>query len=199
MPQESPPAVVAPPPVELKDPVLAAFLAWLIPGLGHWYQGRRQKAVLFFVCIMGIFSYGVYMGGNSELGYGRAVYFAFNEEEWRLYYFGQMWVGLPAMPALIQAMHTKGDEKPLWNGFMAPPQLGRPGAGPEDRDGAAPSLHHLQDGLAPYFDIATTFTLIAGLLNILAIYDAYAGPVILIPAKKEEKSTENKETQEKKG
>ena len=45
------------PAIDLKDPALAALLAWLIPGLGHWYQGRRAKAVLFFVCIMGLFAY----------------------------------------------------------------------------------------------------------------------------------------------
>ena len=52
----------------LKDPVLAATLAWLIPGLGHWYQGRRSKALLFFVCILGTFVFGLY------LGEGRVVY-----------------------------------------------------------------------------------------------------------------------------
>src|SRR5262245_54445208 len=31
--------------VELKDPPLAAFLAWLVPGLGHIYQGRTGKGV----------------------------------------------------------------------------------------------------------------------------------------------------------
>ncbi len=78
---------------------MAAFLAWLIPGLGHLYQGRIAKAVLFFVCIMGIYVYGVYLGGNSELGYGRAVYFAFRDDEWRLNYICQIGVGLPSLPA----------------------------------------------------------------------------------------------------
>ena len=78
---------------------MAAFLAWLIPGLGHLYQGRIAKAILFFVCIMGIYAYGVYLGGNSELGYGRAVYFAFRDDEWRLHYICQVFVGLPSLPA----------------------------------------------------------------------------------------------------
>ena len=41
----------AEPSVELKDPMIAALLAWLIPGMGHFYQGRFAKAILFFVCI----------------------------------------------------------------------------------------------------------------------------------------------------
>ena len=32
-----------------------------------------------------------------------------------------------------------------------------------------------------YFELGTLFTMIAGLLNILAIYDAYAGPVMGAP------------------
>ena len=44
--------------IDLKDPRLAAFLAWLVPGLGHIYQGRTGKGVLFFVCIVGTFFYG---------------------------------------------------------------------------------------------------------------------------------------------
>ena len=38
---------VSQPSLDLKNPGLAAFLAWLIPGLGHIYQGRILKGVLF--------------------------------------------------------------------------------------------------------------------------------------------------------
>ena len=100
---------------------MAAFLAWLIPGLGHLYQGRIAKAILFFVCIMGIYVYGVYLGGNSELGYGRAVYFAFRDDEWRLNYICQIGVGLPSLPACVQAMRMSHGKAVFFNGFMAPP------------------------------------------------------------------------------
>jgi hypothetical protein len=182
---KDPPAAAASPPINLKDPVLAAFLAWLIPGLGHWYQGRRQKAVLFFVCILGIFSYGVCIGGNSTLGYGRAVYFAFNKQEWRLHYLCQVWVGLPALPALVQSMRESNDRH-AFGQFMAPPYLLEPGK--LDTPDLPPTLNRLQSDLGRDFDYATAFTMIAGLLNVLAIYDAYAGPVILVPRKKEKKT-----------
>ena len=29
--------------INLKQPEFAAFLAWLVPGLGHLYQGRTKK------------------------------------------------------------------------------------------------------------------------------------------------------------
>ncbi len=38
--------------VDLRNRYLAALLAWLIPGAGHLYQGRRTKGQLFFVCIL---------------------------------------------------------------------------------------------------------------------------------------------------
>jgi hypothetical protein len=186
MVNEPPATDAVPPPVKLKDPVLAAFLAWLIPGLGHWYQGRRQKAVLFFVCILGIFAYGVYLGGSKKLGFGRAVYFAFNKQEWRLHYLCQVWVGLPALPALVQAMRESNDREAFWE-FMAPPREVPPGVNPEEKNRGRATIDRLQSELAPFFDFATAFTMIAGLLNILAIYDAYAGPVILLPKKKQNK------------
>ncbi len=193
---DTPPTSEIPPAIKLKDPALAAFLAWLVPGLGHWYQGRRAKAVLFFVCIMGIFCYGLYLGSSSQvipgtkikIGYGRAVYFAWNDEEWRMHFFCQIGVGLPTLPAVIQALRVNGGKEPI-DSFMAPPRLDNQ---PNNLGNAAlesqqPTLHQLQYYLNYYFELATTYTEIGGLLNVLAIYDAFAGPVFLLSAKKEEK------------
>lgn len=171
---------------------MAAFLTWLIPGLGHLYQGRIAKAVLFFVCIMGTYVYGLYLGGNSELGYGRAVYFAFRNDEWRLPYICQICVGLPSLPACVQAMRMNNDRKVFFGGFMAPP---RPNNMPEnDVNFDQPTLDDLNRKLNRYFELATFFTMVAGLLNVLAIYDAYSGPVIL-HAKKEEQPSKAEKAQ----
>ena len=35
--------------IDLKEPWIAALLAWLMPGMGHVYQGRTGKGILFFV------------------------------------------------------------------------------------------------------------------------------------------------------
>ena len=111
------------PVINLKDPLLAAFLAWLLPGLGHAYQGRYAKAILFFVFIMGTFVFGVYLGSSNEVGVGRVVYASWREEDRRFAYLGQIGVGLPALPALLQANRAHNGKEPLWHGFMAPPQL----------------------------------------------------------------------------
>lgn len=182
------------PAINLKDPIMAALLAWLVPGLGHWYQGRRAKAVLFFVCIMGLFCYGVYLGGGTvkdadgqehKLGYGRAVYLSTQRDDMRLYFIGQIGVGLPAFPALYQAYQMNNNRAVILDGFMAPPRPANIGEGYVNAD--QPTAHDLYSLLNHAFELATIFTSVAGLLNILVIYDAFAGPFVPPPpAKKEE-------------
>jgi hypothetical protein len=185
--------------IDLKDPVIAGVLAWLIPGLGHWYQGRRAKAVLFFVCIMGLFGYGLYLGGSNKpcldghgkIGYGRAVYFWWEKDDRRLPYLCQIGVGLPALPAIFQWSQMRHNRAVWWDGFMAPPRPVVVREGDPNKD--QPTAHDLNKVLNRYFELAGTFTMIAGLLNVLAIYDACAGPVVIVPpAKKDEEEEEEK-------
>jgi hypothetical protein len=195
--------------IDLKDPRLAAFLAWLIPGLGHFYQGRNGKGVLFFVCILGTFYYGLYIGG------GRVVYAstepvfsrAFLTERWQ--FVCQAGVGLPAMPALVQRARMLSGKPTLLSGSfdewsMRPPR--RAGAGRfESKDPTSGQIVQHPDELAKWnydlgesFEIGTVFTVIAGLLNILAIFDAYGGPLV-IPAeqKPEDDKSADKEAETK--
>jgi hypothetical protein len=170
--------------IDLKDPALAALLAWLVPGLGHLYQGRTAKGILFLVCILGTFVYGVYLGGDREVGWGRVVYMSFHPEDQRLHFLCQAGVGLPALPAVIQAFRVRSGRAPLWGSFMAPPRL------PSDRSSNRPTLDDLQKRLHHYFELGTLYTMIAGLLNILAIYDAWAGPVREEPSEEPKPHTE---------
>jgi hypothetical protein len=84
--------------VPLKDPSFAALLAFLVPGLGHFYQRRIFKGMLYCVCILGTFFTGL------RIGHGQVVYFQWKPPENRTYaYLCQFWVGAPALPALAQA------------------------------------------------------------------------------------------------
>lgn len=161
--------------IDLKDPFLAAFLAWLIPGAGHWYQGRRHKAVLFFVWILGTFVFGLY------LGEGRVVYASLRDSDRRLPYLCQIGVGLPALPALVQAARKTPLQFPIYKDFMAPPEVSQV-MNQEDE------LDRLQKRLHRYWEFGTVYTMIAGLLNILAIYDAWGGPAFAtaLPEKHDE-------------
>lgn len=169
--------------IDLKDPFLAAFLAWLIPGAGHWYQGRRHKAVLFFVWILGTFVFGLY------LGEGRVVYASLRDNDRRLPYLCQIGVGLPALPALVQAARKTPLQFPIYKDFMAPPEVS---ALPNQED----DLDRLQKRLHRYWEFGTVYTMIAGLLNILAIYDAWGGPAFAVAASDKRKEEDEGEDQE---
>jgi len=178
--------------VQLKDPELAAFLAWLIPGLGHWYQGRTAKGWLFFICIMGTFLYGLYLGSSQQVGWGRVVYFSWRDGDKRLPYLCQVGVGLIALPALVQANRMYANKPVWWGGFMAPPRLDGGGRA-DDANCDQPTAHRLHRELPRLFELGTVYTMIGGLLNILAIYDAWGGPVFSEPAKKDEEEEQEEE------
>jgi len=158
---------------QLKNPFLAAFLAWLVPGLGHWYQDRKEKAVLFFVCIMSVFLFGCYLGSDSEYGVARVVYAKWDKGEKRLFFIPQAFIGLAAIPATLQENQVKQGLPPRWGGLMAPPNS--PGAAKPQNN---PTFNHLLQRLARYFELGTIFTVIAGFMNILVVFDAVSGPVI---------------------
>ena len=159
--------------IELKDPLVAGVLAYLWPGAGHWYQGRHAKAVLLMVCILGLFFYGFY------LGRGRIVYFGGIEDAAagpgirgrltsiinRLPFICQFPIGIPALPALFQMNAPRDFNKDVFDrsNWYAPPR--------DERE-----LHVMHKELDRYFELARLFTSVAGLLNVLAIYDAVKGP-----------------------
>jgi TM2 domain-containing membrane protein YozV len=154
----------APVVMRLRNPGVAAVLGWLIPGAGHLYQGRTAKGILFLVSILTTFFYGLYLGD------GKVVYASWRPGDTRWAYICQIGVGLAAFPALVQSNRAHPGPSA---GFMAPPELPR-----ETRNGNnGGELGTWNRDLNRYFELGTVYTMIAGLLNILAIYDAFAGPV----------------------
>ena len=152
---------------------MAAFLAWLFPGAGHLYQGRIAKGLLLMIVIWSTFFFGFYLGA------GRVVYLARVEGGGgrgvraimaRLPYLCQVWAGLPALPAVVEAYRTAHGGEP-WFGdrrWYVPPEVD-PNNKPDELDLLHKHLHR-------YFELGTVYTIIAGLLNVLAIYDAWGGP-----------------------
>jgi hypothetical protein len=172
--------------INLKDPRLAAFLAWLVPGLGHFYQGRTAKGVLFSVCILGTFLYGLYIG-NGQVVYASTTPSIFT----RWQYFFQLGVGLPAAPALVQTWRIENGKGPL-------PLLGDvmrpPGARAEpSRDQSNNEVLHPDEvakwnhDSADMFEMGTVYTIVAGLLNLLVICDAFGGPLVIHPPEDKKK------------
>lgn len=62
-------------------------LAWLVPGLGHWLQGRRTRAAIVFALLVGLFVLGTWMAESTNLSRERHFY----------YWAGQFMIGLPAL------------------------------------------------------------------------------------------------------
>jgi uncharacterized protein DUF6677 len=154
--------------IDLRDPWLAALLAWLVPGAGHLYQRRTGKGLLFMVCILSTYFFGL------ALGEGKVVYASWNQVDRRWQYPLQLGAGLPALPAVFQSMLVRRGKEPMLGGVMAPPV-------------SQDQLSDWHKTLNMRFELGTLYTMIAGLLNILAIWDAYGGPVLSEPGKQQER------------
>lgn len=118
------------PKVDLKNPIVAAILGFLVPGGGHFYQGRTFKAVIYFICILTLFSWGMQMGHwqliyrlepSKAFDFDPAQFEMFDDDRFddmrrqleqvgpsrtrgktHWGYFAQVPVGLFAIPAFIQ-------------------------------------------------------------------------------------------------
>ena len=155
------PEPMSQPPISMRNPLKAAFLAWLVPGLGHYYQGRKGKAFLYAFCILGLYFFGLLMG-EGKIVYWRWVNPFQNPEKFCVHYLGQFFVGLAALPALIQGTLLHFGYNPIFGGILAEP--------------SQVVLNGLHPRLGKLVEIGTIYTTVAGLLNILAVYDAYEGP-----------------------
>ncbi len=168
---------MAEPSIPLRNPVKAAFLAWLVPGLGHFYQGRRGKGLLYAACILGLYFWGLL------LGEGKIVYWTWinplhDPEHFRASYLCQFWVGLAALPGLLQAtLRYLGLDPILWGLLDAPTQN---------------AINALHPKLGRLVEVGWVYTVVAGLLNVLAIYDAYEGPALLDEEEAEEATAAQK-------
>ena len=172
---------VVSPEIDLRNPYLAGFFAWLLPGLGHYYQRRYHKAGLFFLCIVPIFIAGCALGSSPETGVARNVYWSWRPADTRYWWLAQAPLGIAALPSWIQAAQVNAGYAPLFGSFMTPPKRFR-----DDQIGIAPLLDQIRQQL-PHYELGTYLTVIAGLMNIMVIFDAVGGPFV---GKRKEKDEE---------
>lgn len=190
--------------VDLKNRWLALMLAWLFPGLGHFYQGRRAKAALFAVCLIPLLAAGLWMGTYREkaadgsaagpLRVASCVYCDFGRPAaageasvgflqrmmaGRLYFIPQAANGLMAIPAILQAGRVSDGKTPYWGGAFAPPA--------KTSGGDRPTLNEILLTIHSWFDLGTIFIAVAGMLNILVMFDAFAGPAWMVAEKEDER------------
>ena len=152
--------------------------------MGQVYQGRVGKGLLFFFGLYLLFFYGMWMGqwrnvwlpdvsdmpqmeigGTSQAvcqarsGTGRSS-------------SGQFWIGIAAWPAVV-AVHER---------TTAPRTPGR-SSGSSSGTPTEEELNELQRNASKRWDLGWVYTVIAGVLNLLVIYDALAGPMFRDPPK----------------
>jgi hypothetical protein len=170
------------------DP-LAAFLTYLVPGLGQVMQGRIAKGLLYFVCLYGMFFYGM------RLGQWKNVWLAdcrnlpevtvpvigempgwMKNLNYRKEFIAQFGMGAASWPALLQYFSTPPLPDPRRDDTWDPPEhrlFKRYMQAPSEAE-----LNQLQRDGNKTWDLGWVFTVIAGALNVLVIYDALAGPLV---------------------
>ena len=166
---------------------LGGLLSYLVPGLGQIVQGRVGKGVLFLVCLYGLFFYGMYLGDwqnvyvpqsspavarDSRNTLGRML-------DWfidRARFLGQAGIGAAAWPAIIQHLSAPGDPAFADGEVGEPRRKGHPLLGNFMRLPDEEETNRLLRDSDKKPDLGWMYTVIAGVLNILVIYDAFAGP-----------------------
>lgn len=105
------------PEVNLKDPLIAAVLAYLVPGLGHLYQGRLFKAAIYSVCIFSLFFYGLWLSGGKIFQYRGEPGKPRTE---LLSFVAQCGVGLPGLFAINQGRRYRNTGSQLTTSLSEP-------------------------------------------------------------------------------
>ena len=140
-------------PAPVRPPFLTALAAWLVPGLGHFLLGRRGRGAVIFATVLLTFLTGILMRGSMFAPGGNA--FEVNGAG-TLNATSQVSGGGDVLSRLIQ-----------YGGFIGDAAAGLPYLLASFSGYSAPD----QAGHSP--DYGSKFLVAAGLLNILAIVDAY--------------------------
>lgn len=150
---------------------MAGLAALIFPGAGHLLLGRAKRGVLVCVGVMGLFLFGLLIGGIDAIDHR-------NDKIW---FGGQVLVGLPTLgvdyihqnhfkaadpnnPAVIRSGYPGEhrvvvDGRPVWQ-LLTPEQIAQ-GMGP-------PNV----PGLGRINEIAMLSIVLAGMLNLIAFLDA---------------------------
>lgn len=131
-------------------PGLAVFFAWLVPGLGHWVQGRKARGTALFTMTVLMLVAATWLAAGANL-----------DRELHFYYWsGQFMAGAPAI---------------VFELLFGPERL---------------------RAEIPYVDAGLVFGCLAGLLNILAMMDAYTVAEIRLKAEPEPMSRARRAVEE---
>ena len=161
--------------------VVALFLAWLVPGLGHIYVGRNLRGVIIFLAIGATFWAGVAMGGVMTVDY--------HNERW--WFTAQMFTGIHGLTGWQRQrmVYSQLAEKDF--SLIPPTRETRS----RDREKWALKVDKaLAENdialVAPTSTIARAYGGVAGLLNLMCMFDAV---MLAMMGKTGEPKIENKQ------
>jgi len=147
----------------LTDALLAAALAWLVPGAGHVFLRRHVRGIVIFVVIATLFWGGVGMGGVLTVD-------QYNERWW---FAAEMLAG-------VHGLYGWQREANLYNDLMKRNRLDPPLPDPGGEVSAAQMRmdEALADKklalVAPVDTVARAYAGVAGMLNLMCIFGAVA-------------------------
>lgn len=145
--------------------LVAAFLAWLVPGAGHFYLGRRVRGIIIFLTVTITFWIGIAIGGvmtvdsrfhpkwfYAQMGTGINGIITWYRQR-NVY---RELLGDPNLELYEEELHPRADDKP-------------PEAQMERDRGLAKRNLAL---VPPNENVARAYSGIAGMMNILVVFDA---------------------------
>lgn len=115
--------------------VIAAVLAWAVPGLGHIYLGQRTRGLIFTVVIGVTFWGGVAIGGVKT---------TIQPQERQAWFMAQICTGGHALAAMSWSKRIEDRQSYEFSPYVA---------------------------YYPADDLSVVYTGVAGLLNVLVIFD----------------------------
>lgn len=138
---------------------LALVLAWLVPGLGHIYLGRKLRGIIIFLAIGATFWASVGIGGVMTVDYQ-------NERWW---FAAEMLTGIHGITGWERQRRVYEE---LAEELGPPPEITSPTRAnwilQTDRALARDEIALV----APTSTIARAYAGVAGLLNLMCIFDA---------------------------
>ncbi|MHC4295506.1 MAG: DUF6677 family protein [Planctomycetota bacterium] len=168
-------------------PFVAFFLAWLIPGAAHAYIGRPRRAIIIFVVIGATFWSGIAVGGILTIDY--------HNERW--WFAAQMLTGIHG----VWGWHR---QQTLYTELVADSAVGlvpTPGTYQRELWNYRLDRRLARDNLAlsaPVATLARAYTGVAGLLNLMCVFDAVMLSLLRVTGEPKEAPASGKKEQDKK-
>lgn len=149
--------------------MMTLLIAWLIPGAGHIYQRRLVRGIIIFVTISALFWTGVAFGGVATVDY--------DHERW--WFIADMFAGIHALVGWYryQTLTHRFAEQ---HGAM--PEPGTPGYEGKQEDFEEYLAKSELALVAPTETVARAYAGVAGLLNLMCVFDAVVLAMMGSPA-----------------